>query len=89
MRTWDSDDPNDPQSDIRMSVSIDVTQSYGTAMFKAHAAEGGRLSLNDLQEMVDRMVHEVRRKVEWQMDTAKRACLKRAKEKAALEDATA
>jgi len=86
MRTWDSDDPRDPQSDVRISVSINVNKSYSEAMFKADLTEGGRLSLNDLQVMVERMTREVRRKVEEQMDEAKAACLKRAKAK---EDATA
>jgi len=81
MRTWDSDDPRDPQSDVRVQVSINVNKSYSEAVFKADLTEGGRLSLNDIQAMVERMTREVRRKVEEQMDTAKEACLKRAKAK--------
>ena len=87
MRTWDSDDPRDPQSDMRVTVSINVNRSYSECMFKADLTEGGRFSLNDLEAMVERMTREVRRKVEEQMDTAKEACLKRAKAKA--EEASA
>jgi len=87
MRTWDSDDPNDPQSDIRVSVNIEVNRSYSEGIFKVSLQEGGRFSLNDVQAMVDRITREVKRKVEQQIEEAKTACIARRKKKE--EEATA